>query len=92
MSSNAFDPRFIDDLARRLDAAMPERLRALREDVHDNFKAVLQSTLGRLDLVTREEFDVRNELLTRLTDAVEELEQRIATLEAERAGRTPPTS
>lgn len=83
MSANPFDPRFIDDLARRLDAAMPERLRALREDVHGNFKAVLQSALSQLDLVTREEFDVRNEMLTRLYETVEQLEQRIAELEAE---------
>ncbi len=84
MNNQGFDPRFIDDLARRLDAAMPERLRALREDVHGNFKSVLQSALGRLDLVTREEFDVRNDMLNRLYDTVEQLEQRIAELESQR--------
>ncbi|MEM9384027.1 MAG: accessory factor UbiK family protein [Pseudomonadota bacterium] len=85
MSNPGFDPRFIDDLARRLDAAMPERLRALREDVHGNFKAVLQSALGRMDLVTREEFDVRNDMLKRLYESVEQLEERIAELE----GKSP---
>ncbi len=89
MESRAFDPGFIDDLARRLHAAMPERLRALQEDVHGNFKAVLQSALGRLDLVTREEFDVRNEMLKTLYTRVEELEQRIAELEG-RPPQSPP--
>lgn len=86
MTASPFDPHFIDDMARRLDAAMPERLRALREDVHDNFKAVLQSSLGKLDLVTREEFDVRSEMLERLYATVDELERRIAELEASRQG------
>jgi BMFP domain-containing protein YqiC len=68
---------------------MPEHVRALREDLHGNFKAVLQSALGRLDLVTREEFDVRNEMLTRLYERIDELERRIAELEGAAAGETP---
>lgn len=82
MPSRTFDPRFIDDLARRLHAAMPERLRNLHEDVQGNFKSVLQSALGRLDLVTREEFDVRADMLAALSARVEELEARVAALEA----------
>ena len=52
------DARSIDDLARRLAAAVPPGLTALRRDLEDNFKAVLQSGLARLDLVSRQEFDV----------------------------------
>jgi BMFP domain-containing protein YqiC len=88
MSSRSFDPRFIDDLARRLQAAMPERLRALQEDVHGNFKAVLQSALGRLDLVTRDEFEVRREMLDGLFARVDELEARVRELEARDGGGT----
>jgi BMFP domain-containing protein YqiC len=87
MASQSFDPRFIDDLARRLHAAMPEQLRALQEDVHGNFKAVLQSALGRLDLVTREEFDLRADMLKALYDRVEELEARVAEFESGAAGK-----
>jgi BMFP domain-containing protein YqiC len=88
MESRSFDPRFIDDLARRLYAAMPEQLRALQEDVHGNIKSVLQSALGRLDLVTREEFDLRNDMLKTLYSRVETLEARIAELESPPS--TPP--
>ena len=50
------DPRSLDDLARRLSAAVPEGLHAVRRDLEANFKAVLQSGLAKLDLVTRQEF------------------------------------
>jgi hypothetical protein len=75
------DPRFIDDLARRLSASVPAGLTAMREDLHENFKAVLQSTLARLDLVTRQEFDVQAGVLRRTREKLEALEARLAGLE-----------
>lgn len=77
------DPRVIDDIARRLSNAMPERLRALQEDVEQNFRSVLQSTLGRLDLVTREEFEVKAAMLEKTRDRLKALEARLAELEAD---------
>lgn len=75
------DPRFIDDLARRLSAAVPPGLSALRRDLEDNFKAVLQSGLARLDLVSRQEFDVQAAVLRRTREKLEALEARLAALE-----------
>jgi BMFP domain-containing protein YqiC len=75
------DPRLIDDLARRLGGTLPESLRSLREDLEQNFKATLQAALGRLDLVTREEFDLRAEMLERARARLAELERRIQALE-----------
>lgn len=75
------DAPFIDDLARRLAAAVPPGLNALRRDLEDNFKAVLQSGLTRLDLVSRQEFDVQAAVLRRTRDKLEALEARLATLE-----------
>ena len=75
------DPRFIDDLARRLSASVPAGLTAMRDDLHENFKAVLQTTLARLDLVTRQEFDVQAGVLRRTREKLEALEARLAGLE-----------
>jgi BMFP domain-containing protein YqiC len=77
----AFDPRLIDDLARRLAGAVPENVSALRRDLEQNFKGVLQSQLTRLDLVTREEFDVQANVLKRTRAKLTALEKRIAEIE-----------
>ena len=78
------DPRFIDDLARRLSAAVPPSVAALRRDLEDNFKAVLQAGLTRLDLVSRQEFDVQAAVLRRTREKLEALEARVAALEGTR--------
>ena len=78
------DPRLIDDLARRLGGSLPESVRSLREDLEQNFKATLQAALGRLDLVTRQEFDLRTEMLEKARARLAEVEKRLETLERER--------
>jgi BMFP domain-containing protein YqiC len=70
-----------DDIARRLFAGLPEAAKSMRRDIESNFRAVLQSSLGKLDLTTREEFDVQTRVLERTRARIEQLEQRIATLE-----------
>jgi BMFP domain-containing protein YqiC len=85
-----FDPRFFDDLAKRLSEAMPPQLAALRSDLEANFRAVLQAGLGKLDLVTRQDFDVQAGVLARTRAKLTELESRLAALEAELAARQTP--
>jgi BMFP domain-containing protein YqiC len=77
----AFDPRLIDDLARRLAGSVPESVSALRRDLEQNFKGVLSGGLAKLDLVTREEFDVQAAVLKRTRAKLAALEKRLATLE-----------
>jgi hypothetical protein len=77
----AFDPRSLDELARKLADSVPPGLTALRNDLEQNFKAVLQGGLAKLDLVTRQEFDIQAGVLRRSRERLEELEQRIAALE-----------
>lgn len=77
----AFDPRSLDELARKLADSVPPGLIALRNDLEQNFKAVLQSGLTKLDLVTRQEFDIQAAVLRRSRERLEELEQRMAALE-----------
>jgi BMFP domain-containing protein YqiC len=79
-----FDPKSLDDLARRLADAVPPGLAALKNDLEQNFKAVLQSGLAKLDLVTRQEFDIQSGVLRRSRERLEELETRIAALEGKK--------
>lgn len=72
----------LDDLARRLADSVPESLRAFGRDLEGNFKAVLQAQLSKLDLVTRQEFDVQAAILERTRSKLAELESRLKELEA----------
>lgn len=76
------DLNHIDDLARRLSGLVPPGLRESREELQENFRAVLQSGLGKLDLVTREEFDVQRAVLLRTREKLEQLQGVVADLEA----------
>ena len=71
----------LDELARRLSTLVPPGLREGREELQQNFKSVLQAGLGRLDLVTREEFDVQRAVLARSREKLEALERALARLE-----------
>lgn len=73
---------FISDLARRLAASLPDGARVLREDLAVNFEALLQSAFARLDLVTREEFEVQQRVLAATRQKLTLLEQALARLEA----------
>lgn len=75
------DPKSLDELARKLSESLPPGMTQLRDDLERNFRAVLQSGLARLDLVTRQEFDVQTGVLRRTRERLEQLEQRLAALE-----------
>ena len=76
----------IDELARRLSDLVPPGLSDARDDLQKNFRAALQSGLGKLDLVTREEFDVQRAVLLRSREKLDALEQQVAELESRLAG------
>jgi len=75
------DPKFIDDLTRRLTGAMPASVKSLQDDLEKNLHAAIQSVFSRLDLVTREDFDVQSKVLARSRANIEQLEQQVAALE-----------
>jgi len=75
----------IDEIARRLLDGVPPALRTVQKDLETNFRAVLRSSLGKLDLVTRDEFDTQTRVLERTRARVAELEARLQALE----GATP---
>jgi len=72
----------LDDLARRLADSVPESVRAFGRDLEGNFKAVLQAQLSKLDLVSRQEFDVQAAILARTQTQFAAMEARLKDLEA----------
>lgn len=78
----------LDELARRLSSLVPPGLRGesaqeLRAELQQNFRAVLQTGLTRLDLVAREEFEVQRAVLLRTREKLEQLERSVAGLEGQ---------
>ena len=76
-----FDAKTIDDMANRLAGVVPPSLQAVKTDLEKTFHAILQSTLGKLDLVTREEFEVQKLVLAKTRVNLELLEKRVAEME-----------
>ena len=75
------DLNHIDDIARRLSDLVPPGLRESREELQATFKTALQAGLSKLDLVTREEFEVQRAVLLRTREKLEALEQAVVALE-----------
>ena len=63
---------------------IPNDMTRFREDVEKNLKSTIQATFSKFDLVSREEFDIQTELLSRTRALVEELEKKISDLEQTR--------
>ena len=76
------DPKLFDDLAKKLAAAVPSGVRAVQADLEQQFLVLLQARLEKLDLVTREQFNVQRRVLERTRSKVEALEKQLAELEA----------
>lgn len=76
-----FDSKTLDDIANRLAGSIPPGLNALREDMEKNFRAILQSAFAKMDLVTREEFEVQKGVLAKTRQKLEALEERVHELE-----------
>ncbi len=71
----------IEDIARKLAETVPEGLRAVREDLENNFRSVLRASLARLDLVTRDEFEVQEAVLAKTREKLDRLEARLEEIE-----------
>jgi BMFP domain-containing protein YqiC len=78
-----FDPKMLDEIATKLSGSLPSGLQELQGDFEKNARTTLQSALGKLDLVTREEFEVQSQVLARTRSKLEALETQVAALEAQ---------
>ncbi|ASJ76377.1 accessory factor UbiK family protein [Granulosicoccus antarcticus] len=75
------DARVFDDISKSLGKLLPPGVSDLKEDFERNAKSAVQSALGNLDLVTREEFDVQTAVLRKTRQQLKDLEARISELE-----------
>jgi len=89
-TAHMIDLAQLDELARRLSSLVPPGLREGREELQQNFKSVLQTGLGKLDLVTREEFEVQRAVLARTRAKLDALERCVAELVDAPASNAPP--
>ena len=75
----------LDELSRKITALLPDNMQQMQEDLESNIHALLQNTLSRMNLVTREEFDVQAALLQRTREKLEKLEKLLDELEQKSA-------
>ena len=75
----------LTSLSERLCAVLPDAPGLVRGDLEKNFHAILESVFERLDLVTREEFDIQTRVLARCRERIARLEAMLSTLESGRA-------
>ena len=75
-----FDSKQFEDLAKKLYSALPASLQQVENEIQQKFKEILQATFIRLDLVTREEFDVQVKVLARTREKIEALQKQIQSL------------
>jgi len=93
MEATMIDPKKIEQIARQVHESMPKGIREFGDDVEKKVRQVLQAQLTRLDLVSREEFDVQTQVLLRTREKLALLEQRLTELENRNAQApevTPP--
>jgi BMFP domain-containing protein YqiC len=81
MTDRMLNPKLFQELQARVNEVLAG---SPAKDLERNLKAALSAFFSRLDLVTREEFDVQREVLLRTREKLEQLEAKVAELERQR--------
>ncbi|PIP80302.1 MAG: hypothetical protein COW84_06030 [Gammaproteobacteria bacterium CG22_combo_CG10-13_8_21_14_all_40_8] len=76
------NPKLIDELASKLSQAVPQGVKDFHQETEKHFRSILQAGLGKLDLVTRDEFDAQVRVLARTREKLEALEKLVQQLES----------
>ena len=76
-----FDPKNVDEIANKIKDIMPDSLKTSREEMHKTLKSGAEGVLQKLDLVSREEYDIQVSLLKKCQEKIKELEAKITSLE-----------
>ncbi|MGF1683070.1 accessory factor UbiK family protein [Photobacterium makurazakiensis] len=77
-----FDPKKLEQVAKQIQDSMPQPVKELGNDVEQKVRQVIQAQLGKLDVVSREEFDVQTQVLLRTRQKLTALEQKMEALES----------
>ncbi|WP_414829222.1 ubiquinone biosynthesis accessory factor UbiK [Alteromonas sp. H39] len=80
------DPKKLEELAKQIADSVPPGVRNMAEEAEGRIKQVLQSQLSKLDLVTREEFDIQSQVLIRTREKLDAMEARLTELENQQKG------
>lgn len=81
MFEDRLDPKKFDELARNVLDKLPAGFQSVQQDMEKNLRAALQSVLAKMELVTRDEFEVQSAVLLRTREKLEALETRVDELE-----------
>ncbi|MDH5388405.1 MAG: accessory factor UbiK family protein [Gammaproteobacteria bacterium] len=70
-----------DDLAKKITGLLPGNIQQIQQDLESSIKNLLQNSLSKMNLVTREEFDVQSALLARTRKKLDQLEKQLSKIE-----------
>ncbi|KTC85971.1 MULTISPECIES: ubiquinone biosynthesis accessory factor UbiK [Legionella] len=82
-----FDPKQFDELAKKLFSSLPTSFQNFENDIQQKFKEILQATFARMDLITREEFDVQTKVLARTREKLDALQEQVDALLAQQTAK-----
>lgn len=77
-----FDAKKIEQIAKQIHESMPQPVKNLGSDVDQKVRQVIQGQLNKLDVVSREEFDVQTQVLLRTRQKLNDLEAKLTDLES----------
>jgi BMFP domain-containing protein YqiC len=75
------DPKIFDEISKRLADSIPPGMQSLQDDLQRNLHTAMEAALGKLNLVTRDEFDIQQAVLQRTRQKLEQLEEQLQALE-----------
>ncbi|WP_261816268.1 ubiquinone biosynthesis accessory factor UbiK [Vibrio gallicus] len=76
-----FDPKKLEQVAKQIHESMPQPVKNLGADVDQKVRQVIQAQLNKLDVISREEFEVQTQVLLRTRQKLNEMEKKMADLE-----------
>lgn len=73
-----FNTKIFDDVSKKLLSELPDSLKNIEQDLQQKFKTIIQSTFDKLDLVTREEFEVQKKVLAKTRLKIDAIEKQLS--------------